>query len=152
MPDRLLLDRRTLLQTIAVTAGGGLSAGCSTNATTNDEQPSFDGWLENTDNYDGVVDKTDAKSVAVAVGAEGINAGFAFDPPALRITTGTTVRWEWTGIGGAHNVVATDGAFKSKLSDSATMTFQHRFESSGTYKYACKPHSSQGMKGVIVVQ
>jgi len=62
--------------------------------------------------YEGeAVDATGEDSPTVDVGAG--DAGLAFDPPALRVSTGTTVTWVRTGQGGGHNVVAEDGAFDS---------------------------------------
>ncbi|MFB6171729.1 MAG: halocyanin domain-containing protein [Haloarculaceae archaeon] len=110
----------------------------------------FDGWMEGVSNYDGVVDETGSDQVTVSVGAQGNGGAFAFDPPAVSVSTGTTVVWKWTGEGGTHNVVAEDGDFESEMADSAGHTFEHTFGSAGTYKYHCQPHSSLGMKGVVV--
>jgi halocyanin-like protein len=82
----------------------------------NDGASGFGGWFDNTANYDDVADKTGASKVTVEVGAEGNNGPYAFAPPAIRIGTGTTVTWKWTGKGGSHNVVAQDGSFESELS------------------------------------
>jgi halocyanin-like protein len=107
----------------------------------------FDGWFDNVGNYDGVVDATGEDEVAVTVGAEGNGGTFAFDPAAFRVDSGTTVVWEWTGDGGAE-----DGSFESELQSDAGATFEHTFEESGTYEYACTPHKSMGMKGAVVVE
>jgi len=114
--------------------------------------PGFDGWLSNVGNYDGVADETGSSEVTVAVGTQGNGGNFAFDPPAVRISTGTTVVWEWTGQGAQHNVVAEGGGFESDLSSEEGYTFEHTFSESGTYKYACTPHRTLGMKGVVVVE
>ncbi|MFB6223123.1 MAG: halocyanin domain-containing protein, partial [Haloarcula sp.] len=66
-----------------------------------------DEWLEPASNFDGTItDRTDTDTATVTVGAEGNRGEFAFEPPALKISTGTTVRWDWTGHGGPHNVVS----------------------------------------------
>ncbi|SDM94650.1 halocyanin domain-containing protein [Halogranum gelatinilyticum] len=130
-----------------VSVGGGEAAGESSGSS----GPGFDGWFDNVDNFDGVVDETGQSEVTVTVGAEGNNGAFAFDPPAIRVDPGTTVVWEWTGGGGSHNVVAEDGSFESELVGESGHTFSHTFESEGTTKYACVPHKPMGMKGAVVV-
>jgi len=141
--------------------GGGEDGGSSGSDDTETESggdggggssPSFDGWMENVGNYDGVTDETGSGEVTVAVGAGGNGGNFAFDPPAIRISSGTTVVWEWTGQGAQHNVVAEDGGFESDLASEEGYTFEHTFEEAGTYTYACTPHESLGMKGAVVVE
>jgi halocyanin-like protein len=112
----------------------------------------FDGWFDDVSNYDSVVDETGSSEVTVEVGAQGNGGGFAFDPPAVRVDSGTTVAWEWTGDGGSHNVSAEDGSFESETTDEDGHTFEQTFENSGTYKYACTPHKAMGMKGAVVVE
>ncbi len=114
----------------------------------------IDEYLSDTDNYDGsITDRTGQDGVSVAVGAEGNGGGFAFGPAAIGIETGTTVVWEWTGMGGLHNVVAEDGTFDSgdPVSDPGT-TFEFTFTETGTWLYFCNPHKALGMKGAVVVE
>ena len=140
--------------------GGGSESGggTATETESSDESsggggtPSFDGWMENVDNYDGVADETGSDEVTVAVGAEGNGGAYAFDPPAIRVSSGTTVVWEWTGQGAQHNVAAEGGGFESDLSAEEGFTFEHAFSESGTSKYVCTPHRTLGMKGVVVVE
>jgi len=108
------------------------------------------GWLENTDNADGVVDETGASEVRVAVGSEANGGAFGFAPAVVRVDPGTTVVWEWTGEGGQHNVVARDGAFESDLVGEAGHAFEWA-ASEGVFPYACTPHESLGMRGAVVV-
>lgn len=117
-----------------------------------DEPPSFDGWLAETDNYDGVVDATGQSEATVKVGVEANGGAFGFGPAAIRVDTGTTVVWKWTGEGGSHNVAAENGNWASETTDEAGHTFERTFEEAGTYKYKCEPHESLGMKGVVVVE
>jgi halocyanin-like protein len=112
----------------------------------------FDGWMEDVGNYDGVVDETGSDGVTVAVGAEGNGGAYAFDPAAVRVSSGTTVVWEWTGQGSQHNVVAEGGGFESEYAAEEGFTFEHTFSESGTYKYVCTPHRTLGMKGAVVVE
>jgi len=103
------------------------------------------------DNFDGVADRTGRATVTVQVGAEGNGGYYAFEPPAVRVSRGTTVRWAWTGKGGAHDVIARDGRFESERATSDDTTFSRTFETTGTHRYYCTPHRSLGMKGAIVV-
>ena len=112
-----------------------------------------DAWVVDSSNFDGTMtDRTGAESATVTVGADGNRGHFAFDPPVLKVSVGTTVTWEWTGDGGGHNVdfeeldVASDG-----VTPEPGETFEHTFESTGTYRYACEPHQALGMKGAVVV-
>jgi len=116
------------------------------------EQPSFDGWLSDTSNYDGVEDATGQDGATVMVGAEGNGGNIAFEPAAVRIDAGATVTWEWTGQGGSHNVKHQNDDFESEYYDQEGETFEYTFEEAGTYNYLCVPHQSQGMKGVVVVE
>ena len=113
-----------------------------------------DEWLANASNFDGTVtDRTDSDTATVRVGTEGNGGTFAFDPPALRISAGSTVRWEWTGNGGGHNVAFEDADIDpSDVTPDADTTFQHTFEEPGQYRYSCLPHQGLGMKGAIVVE
>ena len=110
-------------------------------------------WLSDVGNYDGTVaDRTGQNEVSVTTGAEGNDGNFAFEPAAVRIETGSTVTWEWTGKGGSHNVVADSGAdFESDLVSEEGFTFEQTFESSGVITYYCTPHRGVGMKGAIIV-
>jgi len=108
-------------------------------------------WLAETDDAGSVVDRTGNSEVTVTVGAGGNGGAFGFGPPVVRVDPGTTVTWEWTGNGGSHNVVATDGAFESQLQGSQDATFSHTFESTGVSKYYCGPHKAMGMRGAVVV-
>jgi halocyanin-like protein len=177
--NRDTLDRRTMLKTMAVGATSMALAGCSTGGGDADgsensddggsgddttdggsgeddsgggESMEFDGWFDDVSNYDGVVDETGSSEVTVEVGADGNNGAFAFAPAAITVSEGTTVVWEWTGEGGSHNVAAEDADFESETVGEAGHTFEHTFDSAGTYKYACTPHRAMGMKGAIVVE
>lgn len=116
--------------------------------------PEVDRWLADVDNYEGTVpDRTAAERVSVSTGAPGNGGHFAFDPPALAVSPGTTVEWEWTGEGGAHDVhfVEADLA-NSELQPEAGATFTHTFEEPGVYRYTCRPHRGIGQKGAVVVE
>jgi halocyanin-like protein len=74
----------------------------------------------------------------------------SFDPVAIRVDAGATVRWEWAGGGSAHNVAAADGSFESAYHTAEGATFERTFHAPGVVKYLCVPHEYAGMKGVIV--
>jgi halocyanin-like protein len=119
-----------------------------TPADSGESRPDFGGYLDSANNYNGnVVDATGQSEASVAVGA---GDGLAFGPPAVHVDNGATVRWEWTGEGGAHNVVAEDGTFDSG-SPMSSGTFEYTFESDGIYNYYCAPHKAIGMLGAVVV-
>ncbi|PSQ35010.1 halocyanin domain-containing protein, partial [Halobacteriales archaeon SW_10_66_29] len=100
--------------------------------------------------YEGSVeDMTGEDSVTVQVGA---GDGLAFSPTAVRVDSGTTVTWEWTGEGGSHNVVDEDGKFESELMQEEGATFEYAFEEGGNTRYFCNPHKGSGMKAAVIVE
>jgi halocyanin-like protein len=154
------LRRRRLLGAAATGALGAL-AGCSGGAADGsagggsggeppDETDLYGGWFGGANGYDGTVDRTGRGTADVTVGADG---GLAFVPAAVRVDAGTTVRWEWTGRGGQHNVVSAGGAFdyRSDLTDSPGFTFEWTFDGPGVSKYYCEPHRQLGMVGAVHV-
>jgi len=101
--------------------------------------------------YDGTVeDWRDYPSPIVTVGsAEGVSE-FTFSPPAARVSTGTTVRWVWTG--GPHQIAFEDADIRSAVETNLGVRFEHMFEETGGYRYACAPHHSLGAKGALVAE
>jgi plastocyanin len=128
--------RRRLLATVGAASIAGI-AGCAGAL-----RPGGDGGEAET------VDRTGEETVAVAVGADG---GFSFAPAAVRVDVGTTVVWEWTGVGGSHNVVDRGGAFESGLAAAEGHAFEHEFVTAGTYDYVCTPHQTRDMEGTVEV-
>ena len=132
-------------------AGAAVVAGVA--AGSGSAAAQYDGWLEGVSNYDGTHDYTGRDEVIVQVGA-GEN-GLRFGPAAVLVDPGATVVWEWTGQGGAHNVVATDETFDSgeTVAEEGT-TFEYTFddaEEGDTFNYSCMPHEGAGMKGAVAV-
>ena len=111
----------------------------------------LEAWFADVSNYDGVVDARGQSEVRVDVGVTTVAGPYGFGPAAVRVDPGTTVVWEWTGAGGAHDVSAEEGGFQSELTDEAGHTFEHTFEDEGIYRYFCTPHRGVGMKGAVVV-
>ena len=137
-------SRRSVLAGVAAIA----TAGCLGGSDGDIESDTYGDWFRGANNFEGTVDRTDRSEVTVAVGA---GDGFAFDPAAVRVSTGTTVRWEWTGRGAQHNVVEEDGVFESELYFDEGETFSHTFDEPGVYRYVCTPHQTQGMLGAVEV-
>lgn len=158
--DTQSLTRRTALRSIGATVVGVSIAGCAQQQTNTasgstgeadyvDSEPNYEGWFEDVDTYDGTIDKTGSDTVTVDVGAAD---GLSFAPPAVAVSPNTTITWQWTGNGGQHNVVEETGTFESDLVAEGGHTFERTFDDQGVFRYSCKPHESQGMKGAIVVE
>jgi len=118
---------------------------------------SIDDWLAGAVAYDGHVTRVAPDEPArVKVGVSPADSPadhYAFGPPAIEVTPGTTVTWEWTGHGGAHDVVAVTDAFDSgEAVATHGHTFSHTFESTGDWAYYCTPHRSIGMRGAVLVR
>ena len=158
-----LSRRRYLVGTGAAVTIGAL-AGCAGDddgddggdgGNGDDDVPeAIDDYLTDARGYDGtIMDLTGEDEVAIDVGAGDV--GFAFDPAAIRVDAGTTVRWEWTGEGGAHNVESDEGSSSEFRSgdavDDAGETFEHTFDEAGVQLYVCTPHEANGMFGAIEV-
>jgi len=162
------MERRTFVRGIGAVTVAGALAGCSgggngdgddeDDTTTNGDVatasvPSdVDSYLNENDArlYDGnAVDRTGQDTVTVSVGAG--DQDYAFDPAAVKVSTGTTVEWAWGG-NLSHNVVATDDTFASDQYTSPGVNFSYTFEEAGNYTYYCTPHRTQGMHGAIIVE
>lgn len=146
-------DRRTFILAAGSAALAASLAGCTGDGTDDaveyvDEEPDYDGWLAAVPNYERTVDRTGRDEVRIDVGA---GDGLQFDPPAVQVSSGARVVWEWTGRGSDHNVVDENGVFESELTAKAGFEFDHTFEETGTYSYFCNPHRSVGMKGAVDV-
>ena len=148
--------RRRFLQSAAAGTGVVALAGCTDDGAAGDDDvpERIDDFLSDAQLYDGtIVDATDESTVVIAVGAGG--AGLAFDPPAVRVDAGATVRWEWTGDGGAHNVSSADQSDDEFRSGdevtSSTETFEQSFDAGTIQLYACEPHDMSGQRGGIEV-
>jgi len=168
--------RRRLLGTIGLgtvalagcAGDGGDGGGGAAGAVTGDDYPSIDEWLTETeiggatDNYDGNFEVLrEQDTVTVDVGAEGNDGNFAYAPPAVVVSTGTQIRWNWTGEGNPHNVEAlpeeqlgeSDYEFSSgEAVGGSGINYTQTLEETGIALYHCEPHLSLGMKGGIAVE
>ena len=101
---------------------------------------------------------------ATTVGMVTYRGDYYFDPVGLFVDPGTTVTWELES--GDHSTTAytegTGGATVRRIPEGANgwnsgtfsevgATFQHAFETPGTYDYFCIPHKSLEMVGRVVV-
>jgi halocyanin-like protein len=155
------MNRRDFLRTAGGAAGGTAAVSASAGTAAAAEGggggggggPDLGGYLDGVGNYNGTVqDKTGSSEVTVKVGTDANGGGFGFGPAAVHVDKGTTVKFEWTGNGGGHNVIAEDGTFDSGTAVAAAgVNFEYTFEEGGVYNYYCQPHKSLGMKGSIVV-
>lgn len=168
------MNRRRYVRTIgAVVVGAGTLAGClnapqeeeeegtptPTPTDTPERTPTQDGTPTNgTETTDGADDGTST----VAMITDGNE--YYFDPIGLFVEQGATVTW--TNESGAHSSTAyQDGNGSAETTripedavawDSGTLseegaTFEHTFETTGTFDYFCIPHKMLGMIGRIVV-
>ncbi|RBI60513.1 halocyanin domain-containing protein [halophilic archaeon] len=152
------IDRRSFLQAAGGLTATGLLAGCTNNESggspdqnggdNGSGQQSVEEWLSDTNNFNGITDKTGASTITVEVGPDSDEMVFA--PAAIRILPGTTVNWEWIGSG-YHNVVAEDGLFNSGDPEKQA-SFEYTFDAAETTLYYCDPHRSAGMKGAVIVE
>lgn len=148
------LTRRRLLKSGAgaVTAAGAVASGTGSASA---QQDAYDGYLSEVDNFAGeTADARGLEEITVTVGAGA--QGLLFEPAAVVIDPGTTVEFEWTGEGGAHNVSndVDDPVFRSgdAVNDEGVLydfTFEEEHE--GAHPYVCEPHDALEMKGVIAV-
>ena len=103
------LNRRRFLRGTGAAIAVGVLAGCTGNGGGDGPPKDIENHLSDANNYEGSLeDMTGESEVTIDVGT-GSN-GYAFDPAAVRISSGTTVTWEWTGEGGAHNVASVEGS------------------------------------------
>lgn len=77
----------------------------------------------------------------------------AYDPKSLTIQPGETVRWVMNGNLTTHTVTAKNGSFDSgSVFTTKGAIYEHRFDTGGTFEYACKVHGSCcGMRGSVLV-
>ena len=73
-----------------------------------------------------------------------------YTPASVTINVGDTVHWTWAGAN-LHTVTATDMSFDSG-SPQSSGTFDHSFNSAGTFTYFCQVHGAAVMSGTVVVE
>ena len=136
--------------------------------TASGNSPAIEEWLTETEvggadeTYDGtVLDRTGQDDLLIEVGAEGNGGNFAYAPSAVVVSTGTEIRWEWTGEGNPHNVEAlpeeqlgkSDYSFSSGEPEGGSgVKYTRTLDEQGIVLYHCEPHLALGMKGGIAVE
>ncbi|NLV11396.1 halocyanin domain-containing protein [Halomicrobium mukohataei] len=158
------MNRREFVRTAGGVAGASAAASATGAAVAQEEEggdggssggpPDYGDWLSSVSNFDGeTVDATGQDSATVKVGTQANGGAFGFGPPAIHVDNGATVKFEWTGEGGRHNVVSEgEGPLDSGSAVETTgVEYEHTFEEDGIYPYYCSPHKSLNMKGAIVV-
>ena len=125
------MRKRTYLTVTASFLLGGCLGGDDSSSGGMDASDSYGNWFDDVGNFDGETALTGEDRVSVSVGGA---SGLLFEPPAIRISPGTTVTWEWTGQGGLHNVQAESGAFESQLYNGADARFEYTFEDPALYR------------------
>jgi halocyanin-like protein len=154
------MNRRDFLRTaggasVAATAASGTAAAQEEGGGGGGNvRPDWGGHLDGVDG--GYQDLRGSSEVTVEVGASGNGGALAFAPAGIWVDPGTTVTWEWTGEGGGHNVVSSEGP--ASLDSGAAVseagaTYEHTFseDQTGITKYHCAPHESLGMLGAVAV-
>ena len=110
--------RRQYVATVGALAVGA-TAGCSDGGQSvrGASYPMVDHWLTEDEvgapaaNYDGdLADHTMDATVTITVGARDGQEAYVFEPAGLLVEPGTTLRWEWSGSGAGHNVIAAPDA------------------------------------------
>ena len=168
-------SRRTFVE-LSATAGAlaatGALAGCiadpDVTETEGAGETETDGEGATTSTEDGGGTATEGGGGGGTTVAAGPNGELVFDPEEVTIGVGETVTWEFESPG--HNVSAVpedsdevsipDGAEPFATYESGNEfdtvpegeTFEHTFETAGTYTYVCVPHVSAGMIGTVVVE
>lgn len=148
-----MLEAMALSAVVGLAGCLGSSARAAADCKELPSEPDYKGWFDGVNTYHGTCDARGRDLVTIEVGSKGSHGGnWGFNPEAVAVTPGTTVRWVWNGKGGAHDVVAESGAFESgKPTDEKGTTFEHTFDDPSLYKYYCTPHKEMGMKGAVFV-
>lgn len=137
--------------------GDDPTSGTATTGPTPTNQPDIgaqlaNGYLSNVDGYDGsVVSAVSHSRVRILVGADTGGTESAFAPVALRIRTGTTVVWKWTGRGEAHSVISRREGFEDGEHDTAGETYEYTFDEPGLFRYFCGEHRGAERGAIHVV-
>lgn len=158
---------------LSITGGGTAATGSNGQARFDNLQPgAYTVTLSQLPAGFGMGTETAGKAATVAAGgtanvswsvqaapaaAATVSTGAAsFSPSTVTISAGGTVRFEY-GSGANHTVTPENpaGSWVERNLGSTADNFSVTFTTPGTYRYRCRPHSTNftsGMVGVIVVQ
>ena len=150
------VTRRAFMRTAggATVAAGAATATAGT-AAAQEEQPVWPSGASS-GNVGSYQDARGESEVTVQVGAG--DQGLAFDATLLWVDPGTTITFEWTGAGGAHNVQTVEGGGPAALDsgdpvgeEGATYEYETSEEDAGITHYHCVPHTAVGMHAGLAV-
>lgn len=81
-----------------------------------------------------------------------LTSSLTFSPDDVTISPGTTVRW--VNQADIAHTVTPDGHSEWTRWTTTTSgeSFEHTFDTEGTFEYFCEPHLDDGMTGVIRVE
>ena len=148
------MKRRDFVRTAGgATAAVAASAGATGTVAAQEVQPDWPSAAAD-GNVGSYTDARGQDSVTIAVGAG--NQGLAFDPTLVWVDEGTTITWEWTGAGGAHNVQNVEGPASLDSGDPVdeegyTYEYETSSEDAGITHYHCVPHDAVGMHAGLAV-
>lgn len=75
----------------------------------------------------------------------------SFSPASKTISVGTTITWV-NNSGITHTVTSDTGSVLNSGNIGNGGTYQHTFNTVGTFPYHCVYHQAMGMTGTVVVQ
>jgi plastocyanin len=75
-----------------------------------------------------------------------------YAPDVITIAVGGTVTWEIVAGDAKHDIVASDGSFRSNSPMNRGDTFSFTFTKAGEYSYFCSFHTFEQMSGKVVVK
>lgn len=146
------MQRRDYLKSVGITAGMLSVAGCSGGGGGNGSN----GGGGNGGGSSGLGENE------IGMYAEG--SDYYFDPIGLFVEPGTTVTWvnktgshsataykKGTGPATVTRIPSGAAGFNSGIISKSDGTYEHTFQTEGTYDYFCIPHKSLGMVARIVV-
>jgi len=154
------VSRRTFMRTAggAAAAAGGATAATGTAAGQEEGgsvEPEWPSGVTN-GNLGTYQDARGESEVTVSVG--GGENGLAFDPTQLWVDPGTTITYEWTGNGGAHNVKTFEDGGPASLDsgdpigeEGHTYEYEATADDAGITHYHCIPHTAVGMHAGLAV-
>ncbi|AZQ13827.1 MULTISPECIES: plastocyanin/azurin family copper-binding protein [Halorubrum] len=150
------VSRRTFIRTAGGAAGvAGATAATTGTAAAQEEQPVWPSGASS-GNVGSYQDARGESEVTVQVGAG--DQGLAFDATLLWVDPGTTITFEWTGAGGAHNVQTVEGGGPAALDsgdpvgeEGATYEYETSEDDVGITHYHCVPHTAVGMHAGLAV-
>ncbi len=152
------VSRRAFIRTAGGAAATGVATATAGTAAGQEEAAVEPDWPSGvtSGNVGSYEDARGQDEVTVSVGAG--DQGLAFDSTQLWVDPGTTIIWEWTGNGGAHNVQTVEDGGAAALDsgdpvgeEGATYEYEATEEDVGITHYHCVPHTAVGMHAGIAV-